>query len=176
MKKFQKGTEDFQTAYIAVGSNLGRRRANCCEGIRLLAESAGCRLAARAPCYRTAPVGYVDQDWFVNTVIRIETDLSPEALLFRLKEIEAEVGRRPGSIRYGPRVLDMDLLLFGNRVVDLSGLAVPHPRMHERRFVLVPFCDIDPAAVHPVLGKTVQHLLDRLDEADQKVEPYPCDC
>jgi 2-amino-4-hydroxy-6-hydroxymethyldihydropteridine diphosphokinase len=165
-----------QTAYIAVGSNLGRRRDNCCEGIRLLAQSPGCRLTAQARFYKTAPVGYLDQDWFVNTVIRIETDFSPEALLSRLKEIEANVGRRPGSVRYGPRVLDMDLLLFGNRVVDLPGLGVPHPRMHERRFVLVPFCDIDPAAVHPVFGETMQRLLDRLDEADQKVEPYPCDC
>ncbi len=166
----------YVTAYIAVGSNLGRRRANCCEGIRLLAETPGCRLSARAPCYRTAPVGFLDQDWFVNTAIRIETGLSPEALLSRLKDIEAKVGRRSGSVRYGPRVLDMDLLLFGKRVVDLPGLAVPHPRMHERRFVLVPFCDIDPAAVHPVLGETAQTLLERLDETDQKVEPYPCDC
>jgi 2-amino-4-hydroxy-6-hydroxymethyldihydropteridine diphosphokinase len=164
------------TAYISVGSNLGRRRANCCDGIYLLAETDGCRLSCQAPCYRTAPVGYLEQGWFVNTLIRIETVLSPAALLGRLKAVERKVGRRPGSVRFGPRVLDMDVLLFGNRVIDEPGLSVPHPRMHQRRFVLVPFCDIDPAIVHPTLGETMHTLLQRLDKEEQKVDPYPCDC
>jgi 2-amino-4-hydroxy-6-hydroxymethyldihydropteridine diphosphokinase len=130
---------------------------------------------SRAPCYRTEPVDFTDQNWFVNTVIQVDCRLAPGALLSRLKEIETAVGRKPTVVRYGPRVLDMDILLFGDRIVDEPGLCVPHPRMHERRFVLVPFCDIDPKIVHPVLGEKMDALLQRLDPNEQKVGPYPCD-
>lgn len=166
----------FSSVFISVGSNLGNRRDNCCRGIEALASSAGCRLASRAPCYRTEPVGFTEQDWFVNTVVRIDCRLEPGVLLSRLKEIEAAVGRKPAAVRFGPRVLDMDILLFGDRIIDEPGLSVPHPRMHERRFVLVPFCDIDPEIVHPVLGEKMSALLHRLDESAQTVDPYPCDC
>lgn len=172
----QKNPGDFQTAYIAVGSNMGRRRENCCRGIEALAAAQGCRLVETAPCYRTAPVGYLDQDWFVNTMVKIETVLEPSDLLSLLKSIENEVGRRPSGVRFGPRVLDMDILIYGDRIVGEPGLTVPHPRMHERRFVLVPFCDIDPGIVHPVLGEEMWVLLGRLGKEQQEVEPFPCDC
>jgi 2-amino-4-hydroxy-6-hydroxymethyldihydropteridine diphosphokinase len=161
--------------YISVGSNMGSRRENCRRGIEALAGSEGCRLTATAPCYRTEPVGFTEQDWFVNTVVRVESNLSPPVLLARLKEIETEVGRRPSSVRFGPRMLDMDILLFGDRVLNESALSIPHPRMHERRFVLVPFCDIDPEIVHPTLGLKMITILQRLNTDEQKVDPYPCD-
>ncbi len=160
--------------YISLGSNLGDRRGNCRKGIEALAAAEGCRVVKQAPCYRTSPVGFAEQDWFVNTVVKAETALAPEALLFRLKAIEADAGRKPAAVRFGPRVLDMDILLFADRIVKAGGLSIPHPRMHERRFVLVPFCDIDPEVVHPVLGLSVRELLRRLNEEEQKVEP--CDC
>jgi 2-amino-4-hydroxy-6-hydroxymethyldihydropteridine diphosphokinase len=158
-----------------VGANIGNRRENCRRGIGALADSEGCRLAATAPCYRTEPVGFTEQDWFVNTVVKIESNLSPLVLLARLKAIETEIGRRPSSVRFGPRILDMDILLFGDRILDEPGLSIPHPRMHERRFVLVPFCDIDPEIVHPTLGLKMIKILQRLNPDEQKVEPYPCD-
>jgi 2-amino-4-hydroxy-6-hydroxymethyldihydropteridine diphosphokinase len=164
------------SVFISVGSNLGNRRDNCCRGIAALADTDGCRLVSRAPCYRTEPVGFTDQDLFVNTVVRIDCRLAPGALLSRLKEIETAAGRKPSVVRFGPRVLDMDILLFGDRVIDEPGISIPHPRMHERRFVLIPFCDIDPEIFHPVLGEKMTALLHRLDGSGQKVDPYPCDC
>ena len=161
--------------FISVGSNMGNRRENCLKGIEALAGSDGCRLAATAPCYRTEPVDFTEQDWFVNTVVKIESELSPRALLERIKGIEAEAGRRPSSVRFGPRILDMDILLFGDRIVDEPGLSIPHPRMHKRRFVLVPFCDIEPEIVHPTLGLKMITILQCLNADEQKVDPYPCD-
>jgi 2-amino-4-hydroxy-6-hydroxymethyldihydropteridine diphosphokinase len=161
--------------YVSVGSNLGDKVTHCRNGIDALLRDGACRLAAQSPFYRTEPVGYADQDWFVNAVVNLITDLTPEALLRRLLEIETEAGRvRKIGLRYGPRVLDLDMILYGDRVINLPDLVVPHPRMHKRRFVLQPMCDINATLRHPVMGCTMARLLKRLDPNDQRVLPMPC--
>jgi 2-amino-4-hydroxy-6-hydroxymethyldihydropteridine diphosphokinase len=111
----------------------------------------------------------------MNGVARIRTDLEPEALFARLKEIEHAMGRRPGEARFGPRILDLDILFYDERVLHKGSLEVPHPRLHERRFVLEPLCDIAPELVHPVFGQTVQSLLSGLKDGGKKVTLYKCD-
>ena len=164
------------TAYIGAGSNMGEKLVNCKNGISALTAAHHAVEKACSRFYKTEPVDYRDQDWFVNVVVKVETTLGPVELLKRLKSIERDAGRVDGAIRFGPRVLDLDILLFDDLVTNSSGLIVPHPRMHKRRFVLRPICDIDPTIVHPVLKKEMQVLLDSLDESDQRIVEYPCDC
>lgn len=158
------------TIFVGLGSNLGDRIAQCRFGIGALEEGGSIRVTARSRFYLTEPQGYREQDWFVNAVVRGETGLSPAAVLARLKEIERRAGREPGGIPCGPRVLDLDLLLYDGLVLDLPGLTLPHPRLAERRFVLQPLCDIDPDVRHPVLGQTARELLRGLGESGQRVE------
>lgn len=117
----------------------------------------------------TEPVDYTDQDWFINAVIKIETPLDPFKLLNILKAVERGIGRIDTGIRFGPRVLDMDIILYEDRIISGKGLSVPHPRMHKRRFVLKPLCDIDPEIVHPVLKKDIQSLLNNLNDNEQRI-------
>jgi len=154
---------------ISVGSNLGDKLGNCLNGIAALTESDQVALRGVSRFYRTSPVDYCRQDWFVNAVVRIETSLTPLALLDELAAIERRLGRTAGTIRFGPRVLDLDILLYDQQVICTPKLEIPHPRMHKRAFVLRPICDIDPTIVHPVLGKTVAALLRALDGGDQQV-------
>ena len=158
------------TAYIAVGSNLGDKRQNCARGIEALDQTREITVTARAGFYKTAPVDYTAQDWFVNTAVRLDTSLEPVDLLARLKQIERDVGREKGGIRFGPRVLDLDIIFFDDLVLRTEVLDVPHPRMHKRRFVLRPICDIDPSAVHPTLKVPVKALLEAIDDPDQDIE------
>ena len=122
------------------------------------------------------PVDYQDQDWFVNAVIKIGTSLDPFQLLDRLKTIEKDAGRSQEGIRSGPRTLDLDIIFFDDRVMNTARLVVPHPRMHVRRFVLRPICDIDPTIMHPGLGQNVQDLLNQLVTDDQDITPCSFDC
>jgi 2-amino-4-hydroxy-6-hydroxymethyldihydropteridine diphosphokinase len=101
----------------------------------------------------TQPVDYTEQDWFVNAALLIETPLSPKALLNTTQAIQNRFGRKKGGIRFGPRVLDLDIIFYDQLILHASHLTIPHPRMHKRRFVLQPICDIDPTVVHPVLGE-----------------------
>ena len=165
----------YHIAYICVGSNLGDKLENCRGGIATLIRSGNTRLVDQSLIYRTEPVDYLDQDWFVNCVIKIETDLAPLSLLDILKSIERAAGRIRDAVRFGPRILDLDILLFDDLVLNLPTLTVPHPRMHKRRFVLKPICDIDPEAFHPVFKKSVRQLLDLLGEDGQMVVVYSCD-
>ena len=157
------------SAFVGVGSNLGRKRVNCLQGIAALASCEHSRLLNRSRLYRTEPVDYLDQDWFVNCAVQIETRLDPFELLAELQDIQKKAGRIQDSIRFGPRVLDMDVIFFGADVIDHPDLTLPHPRMHLRRFVLKPLCDIDPSLRHPILNQTVQHLLDNLEDAGQGI-------
>ncbi|WP_035106731.1 2-amino-4-hydroxy-6-hydroxymethyldihydropteridine diphosphokinase [Desulfovirgula thermocuniculi] len=150
-----------ERAYIGLGSNMGDKKAGILRALEELGKTPGVALLRVAPLYRTAPVGYTDQDWFVNTVAEIDTALSPRELLAACLEIERRLGRVRG-VRWGPRVIDLDLLLYGDLVVDEPDLAVPHPRMHERAFVLVPLADLAPDLVVPGRGK-VRDLLCGLD-------------
>jgi len=163
---------DLHTAYISVGSNLGHKLANCRQGIATLTRSADARLIDQSRIYRTEPVDYQDQDWFVNYVVKIDTALDPLSLLETIKSIERAAGRVGDTIRFGPRVLDLDIIFYDDAVLDDSRLTIPHPRMHKRRFVLKPICDIAPDMNHPVLQQTMLCLLENLDEQGQRITEY----
>jgi 2-amino-4-hydroxy-6-hydroxymethyldihydropteridine diphosphokinase len=142
-------------AFVGLGANLGDREAT----IRL---AAGLLCATRLSTIReTEPWGYEDQPPFLNAVAQVDTDAAPRALLDRLLEIESELGRTRDGPRWGPRTIDLDLLLYGDQVIDEPGLVVPHPRLAERRFVLEPLAELDPYLLVPGLGR-VADLLSRL--------------
>ncbi len=156
------------TAYISVGSNMGDKMENCTRGIAGLGMSDACSVVASSPFYRTEPVDYTDQDWFVNAVVKIETRLEPARLLKEIQSVERTAGRiRP--VRFGPRILDMDILLYDDLAVHEADLEIPHPRMHKRRFVLQPICDIDPSVVHPLLKSDMRSLLSNLKKGEQEI-------
>lgn len=142
---------------IGLGSNLGDREATLGRGLDLLTRR-GFILERRSDLYLTEPVDGPPQDWFVNAVARGTTTLAPEAMLTACQQVEQELGR-VRTVRNGPRSLDLDLLLYGDLVRDDAVLTLPHPRLHERRFVLVPLCDVAPDEVHPRLGVTFRALL-----------------
>jgi len=160
------------TAYISIGSNIGNKLLNCQNSIVALTESGKAVLKGQSLFYMTEPVDYTDQDWFINAVIKVETSFEPFALLDALKFIERDAGRTDETVRFGPRILDMDIVLYDDVIINAPGLSVPHPRMHKRRFVLKPLCDIDPAMVHPVFKKDMQYLLNNLDDNEQRISQY----
>lgn len=148
-------------AYVGLGSNLGDRARHIFDGVRLLLDRVGAR-ARLSPLYETDPVGYLDQPSFLNGVLELEGALpGPHDLLAHCLEVEARLGRAR-AIANGPRTLDLDLLVVGERRVADDRLTLPHPRMHERRFVLEPLADLAPDLRHPALGLTVRELLSRL--------------
>jgi 2-amino-4-hydroxy-6-hydroxymethyldihydropteridine diphosphokinase len=149
------------TAYIALGSNLDDPAGQVSDAFAALAALPDSRLTARSSLYRTAPVGYADQPDFINAVAALDTALAPRALLDALLEIELSRGRAR-KFANAPRTLDLDLLLYGDTQLDTPGLTLPHPRMHERAFVLVPLAEIAPDCVIPGRG-TVGNLLHALD-------------
>lgn len=161
-------------AYISIGSNVGDALGNCRQALERLAADGAVRVAARSRVYRTEPVDYTAQEWFINLVVRVETGLSPAGLLERLQAIEGQLGRSRPAVRFGPRVIDLDILLYDALVQEGPALSLPHPRMHRRRFVLQPLCDIDPDLIHPALGQTVRALLADLGAGGQEVLEYPC--
>jgi 2-amino-4-hydroxy-6-hydroxymethyldihydropteridine diphosphokinase len=148
-----------ETAYLSLGSNLEDRAANLRAALARL-DGAGRVLAASA-LYETQPVDVPDQPWFLNCVASIETDMTPRELLNLALQVEAEMGRLRMR-KKGPRKIDIDIVLFGDRIVDEPGLKIPHPAMHQRRFVLEPLAEIAPEARHPELGKTARELLAEL--------------
>lgn len=151
-------------AYLGLGSNLGDRQANIQRGIALLAQVAAS--VAASSLYETVPQGFGAQPAFLNAVCRIWTPLDPFALLAHIQQAEAAAGRRR-TFANAPRTLDVDILLYGRLVLQAPGLTIPHPRMAERAFVLVPLAELAPGLVHPVLKTTVRELLQRLpDRAD----------
>lgn len=164
---------EWHTVYLSVGSNMGDKLDNCVKGLAALTADRHCRLLASSRFYQTSPVDYTAQDWFVNAVVKMATRYAPADLLAVLLGIQQRFGRKTEAIRFGPRVLDMDILLYGDRVIRTAVLQIPHPRLHKRAFVLQPICDIDPAIVHPVLDKSVANLLARLNDAAQRVIPLP---
>jgi 2-amino-4-hydroxy-6-hydroxymethyldihydropteridine diphosphokinase len=149
------------TAFIGIGSNLGDREANLGQAIELLSAEDGIEVVAVSEIRETDPVGPVEQGPFLNGAVKLDTSLGPRELLDRLLSLENRLGR-VRSERWGPRTIDLDLLLYGGERVDERGLTVPHPRLHERRFALEPLLDLDPALEIPGLGP-ISTLLAELD-------------
>jgi 2-amino-4-hydroxy-6-hydroxymethyldihydropteridine diphosphokinase len=146
-------------AYVGLGANLGDRHATIRRAVELLASEPGIEVVAVSRLRETDPVGYLDQPRFLNGAAALETELSPRELLQRLLAVEKTLGRvRGGGPRFGPRPIDLDLLLYGDEVVDEHGLTVPHPRLAERRFALEPLHELDPELRLPD-GRAVLELL-----------------
>lgn len=146
--------------YIGIGSNLGDRERNCARAIELLSGK-GVTVKKRSSLYKTEPWGIKGQPEFMNMAIEIETDLNPHELLALVKEVEVQIGRKK-SYQWGPRLIDLDILLYDHIVLDERSLRIPHPLMHEREFVLGPLCEIAPGMIHPVLKMNMGELLQRL--------------
>jgi 2-amino-4-hydroxy-6-hydroxymethyldihydropteridine diphosphokinase len=149
-------------AYVGLGANLGDREETILRALELLDAAPGVDVAATSSLRETDPVGYLEQPRFVNAAAALETSLRPQELLELLLEVERKLGRTRTGPRFGPRTIDLDVLLFGDEVVDEPGLSVPHPRLHERRFALEPLAELDPELVVPGRGP-VTTLLAELD-------------
>ena len=153
-----------ERAYIGVGSNLGNRIDHCQKAMETISRLPGMTGMVRSSLYETAPVPPASGGWFVNGVASAETTLPPEVLLRELQRLEQVMGRPAVRARGDDRNIDLDLLLVGSHVVERPDLVLPHPRLHLRRFVLVPLCELAPGLRHPVLGLTMRELLDCLDD------------
>ena len=143
--------------YIGIGTNLGNREKNCRKALEGL-EEIGIRVTKRSSLYETDPWGVKDQPPFINMAVETETALLPADLLEKLKAIETTMGREK-TYRWGPRVIDLDILFYDDLVVDTGSLKIPHPRLHERAFVLEPLSEIAPEFIHPVMGRSIKELL-----------------
>ena len=159
------------TAYLGLGSNLGERRKNLERAAELLFRSPSepldhgrlkshghLRLLRSSSVYETAPWGYANQPDFLNCVLEVETGLTPDRLLDITQGVEREMGRE-WSLRYGPRVIDLDILFYGAIIIEQANLQIPHPRLHQRAFVLAPLAELAPELTHPVLGLTVREIM-----------------
>jgi len=157
------------TAYIGLGSNMGDKQTVCSKAIGLLGKAG--RVVAVSSFYCTEPVGYPAQEDFVNAVVELETQLSAPALLAHCHVIEDELGRSR-LVRWGPRTIDLDILLYGEAVINDAELTIPHPMMTVRAFVLLPLAEIAPQAIHPISKKTIAQLLHTLHDVHRVT---PCD-
>lgn len=155
-------------AYIGIGSNIGDKVNQCEKAISEILKIDHNKLLAKSSFFKTQPIGYPSQDWFVNGVIKIETGLEATELLRKLKTIESQLGRTE-TFQWGPRTIDLDILFFDDIEIHTEELQVPHPFIQERQFVLIPLAQIDRYLMHPVFKKTVQELLNNIKE-DQGVE------
>lgn len=151
-------------AYIAIGSNLGDRAANVRKAVLRAADEVKATLVSMSSLYETEPWGIKEQGAFVNAVMGVEIAISPAELLAHLKSVEAGMGREKAE-RWGPRVIDLDIIFYGGLVMDEKGLTIPHPGAHERAFVMVPLAEIAPDFIHPVIGKSVADIAKSLDSS-----------
>lgn len=156
-------------AFIGIGSNMGDREKNCIDAIRLIEETGAGKILKRSSLYHTPPYGFERQDWFINAALQMETGLGPRELLHSLKSIEARLGREPG-FRWGPRLIDLDLLFYNGAVLDSPDLVVPHPGIPERRFVLEPLAEIEAELMHPILKKSISEMLNSLGFSGEREE------
>jgi len=155
-------------AFLGIGTNLGDREVNLQEVLVRIEESIG-EILAVSSVYETEPWGFESKDWFLNMILYIRTDLKPSGLLGRLLIIEALMGRVRDEKDYKSRIIDIDILLYENETISEPGLTIPHPRLHKRRFVLVPLCEINPDGIHPVLKKSFASLLNECQDKSKVV-------
>ncbi len=158
-----------ETVFIGFGSNVGDRVDFCDRAVTLLSLLPHSQLAGVSLLYETEPVNdgsNPGEGWFLNGVVQIETDIAPKSLLSVLREIERSLGRDQDN-RSGPRTIDLDILFYGRRVINEPDLVVPHPRLHQRRFVLMPLSELDPLFVHPVRQRTVNQMLAEVDDRSE---------
>lgn len=156
-----------ETVFLSFGTNLGDRVENLRAALQALLPVVDIQTVS--PVFETPPWGFTEQPAFLNMVVQGNTESDPLALLGKVKNIEIELGRLP-SFRYGPRLIDLDILFFGNQVFEQENLTIPHPRLQERAFVLVPLAELAPGLLHPLLGKTVSELLASVDQGD--IHPF----
>lgn len=156
-------------AYIGVGSNIGDRIGYVQQAHCLLNDTEGIKILESSSLYETEPVGFKDQEWFINAVLKAETDLSAEELLQQCLRIEKQLGRirEEDSIKNGPRTLDLDILFYDNKVISNKILEIPHPRVHKRAYTLVPLLELDENFVHPLFNKNISKLYDELEEPEE---------
>lgn len=154
--------------FTGIGSNVGDPEANCLKAIDYLQQTDSSRIISKSSLYKTEPVGYSKQDWFVNCVVKLETEWDIREFLEFSKSIERNFGTK-SNIRWGPREIDIDILFYNKRVIDERDLKVPHPMIHKRKFVMIPMLEIEPCFIHPVLGRSMKDLLNDLMET-QRVE------
>jgi len=152
------------TAFLSIGSNKGEKKENLNQAIDCLNQHKMIRVIEVSSFYRTQPQNFEDQDWFINAALKIETPAGPEELLDILKLIEHSLDKEGKSFRFGPRIIDLDIILYQNLILKTDRLEIPHPRMQERCFVLRPMCDIEAKIIHPVLNKTMEQLLKKIEK------------
>ncbi len=164
-------TEHTNIAYISTGSNMGEKLENCQKALAALNKTDSVHIESISRFYLTEPMEYSDQPWFVNAAAKIRTSLAPDDLLALLKAFEVEYGRVDSGVRFGPRPLDFDIIFYNDMIIESLQLIVPHPRMHNREFVLRPVSDLAPELIHPVFNKSIIRLLDELSTQNQQCIP-----
>ena len=145
-------------AYIAIGSNMGNPSDNCIEAIREISKNASIKIISKSSFYQTSPIGPIQQEWFINSAIKINTSLTPIKLLTNLLNIESTMGRVRKE-KWGPRLIDLDLLFYDNQILNEEKITIPHPEISKRNFVLIPLCEIAENLNHPTLKKSIKTLL-----------------
>ncbi len=158
-----------KTVYIGIGSNLGDSQKNCLEAIERIDRIPECHVKSISPLYSTEPVGVAGHEWYVNGVVSVETNIPAAELMKILLNIERDMGRNRNGQHWAPREIDLDLLLYGDEIINEEGLRVPHPLMHCRRFVMEPITALAPDLVHPETGKSMKDILLEIPDTKQEV-------
>ncbi|MBL6995162.1 2-amino-4-hydroxy-6-hydroxymethyldihydropteridine diphosphokinase [Desulfobacula sp.] len=161
---------DQHIVYLSIGSNIGDKKKNLNDATAILNRHDKIDVVDVSSFYKTEPQNFTDQDWFVNAALKIRTALTPEDLIAVIKTLEKDLDKDGKPFRFGPRIIDIDIIYFDNLVLKTRHLEIPHPRMHERCFVLIPICDIGAHTIHPVLNLRSDDLLKKIEKQEtQKV-------